>query len=409
MKFAFISTTFPPDLARFVLGVHKRASMFIKAISNLADLEMLLYVDPRIPISSDYAFLMEQQLQNYWQIKLTLRLCHLAPYNPSNSWLRFYINPIFSVYNHSAFCRMALAQQVAAYEELLSHNPDAIFAHRLSSMCLINRSRIKPHQSIYFDLDDIEHTAFLRNLKQPPYWKAKHIFYLHVFSLLLAERAAIKRSRKTFVCSDNDRIKLSKSLKFQNIVTIPNAVEIRKKLPLPSQPTLLFLGTFGYQPNVIAANYLLSEIWPRIISTVPHAKLLIAGENPDQITAFRSNPPQVEFCGFVEDLDALYADTRVVCCPILSGGGTRIKILEASAYTRPVVSTHIGAEGLNFSDGKDILLRDDPASFADACISLLTNYDKATNISIAAYQTVGQFFDRSNIIQRITKELSMIN
>jgi glycosyltransferase involved in cell wall biosynthesis len=406
MKIAFISATYPEDESKFVLGVHKRVSMFVEAISHFGELEMLYYVDSHIPISREYIDGVERKLHKHWGINLKLNLCHLAPKRFKNNEVQYYLSPIFSIHNHLPFYRLGQPHQVAAYEELLSRNPDMIFAHRLGAMCVINRSR-RQSPPIYFDLDDIEHIAFLRNLRQPPIWISKRLLYLHVASMLLAERKSIKRSQRTFVCSELDRLKLARALKLDNISAIPNAVVMRQAPPPATVPTLLFLGTFGYRPNIVGANFLISEVWPKVMAAVPGAKLLIAGEHPEQIPAFQSKPPQVEFLGFVEDLDSLYGNSRVVCCPILSGGGTRIKILEAAAYGRPVVSTRIGAEGLNFSDGKDILLRDTPDSFADGCIELLKDPDKAKNISTTAYQLVHKQYNRSAIVMRIEKELSL--
>ncbi|MHC5733168.1 MAG: glycosyltransferase family 4 protein, partial [Nostoc sp.] len=84
--------------------------------------------------------------------------------------------------------------------------------------------------------------------------------------------------------------------------------------------------------NVIGANFLIENIWPLIYQQHPEARLIIAGKSPENIRTYSDNIPGVEFTGFVPDINALYDQTRVVCCPILSGGGTRLKIIEAAAY-----------------------------------------------------------------------------
>ena len=115
----------------------------------------------------------------------------------------------------------------------------------------------------------------------------------------------------------------------------------------------------------------------------------------------------VRFAGFVEDLDGLYQQSRVVCAPILSGSGTRIKIIEAAAYCRPIVSTRIGAEGIELHNGDSIFLRDDPKSFAEACIRLLNDHELCKRLGTAARAIVIDKYDQTKtkgLIQEIIKK-----
>src|SRR5262249_5552633 len=113
--------------------------------------------------------------------------------------------------------------------------------------------------------------------------------------------------------------------------------------------------------------------------------------------------PGVEFTGFVDDLEALYQQSRVVCCPVLAGGGTRIKIIEAAACGKPIVSTRIGAEGLEMVDGMELLLRDEPKSFAEACLRLLKDSTLCNKLGYAARAAVIRYYDRSRVIQSIQR------
>jgi glycosyltransferase involved in cell wall biosynthesis len=113
--------------------------------------------------------------------------------------------------------------------------------------------------------------------------------------------------------------------------------------------------------------------------------------------------PGVEFTGFVEGLDDLYRQSRVICAPILSGGGTRVKIIEAAAYGKPIVSTRIGAEGIEMQDGKEIFLRDDPASFAKVCIRLLNDHDMCEKMGTAARSIAIKEYDEMKIRQNIQR------
>jgi glycosyltransferase involved in cell wall biosynthesis len=163
----------------------------------------------------------------------------------------------------------------------------------------------------------------------------------------------------------------------------------------------MFLGTYKHQPNIQAVELLLTRIWPRIIKANPSARLIVAGSWPENIAAFGSVGPEVEFTGFVDDLEELYRRSRVVCAPIRSGSGTRIKIIEAAAYGKPVVSTSIGAEGLVLRNDRELLIRDDPDAFADGCIALLEDNELCARLGSSARQAARKYYSRDAIVQRI--------
>jgi len=109
----------------------------------------------------------------------------------------------------------------------------------------------------------------------------------------------------------------------------------------------------------------------------------------------------VSFLGFVDDLDSWYARARVVCCPISHGSGTRVKIIEAAAHARAIVSTSMGAEGLNFRDGREILLRESPSALADACVELLNDPSRADHLGRAARARAAERYERSAVVTQL--------
>jgi glycosyltransferase involved in cell wall biosynthesis len=222
--------------------------------------------------------------------------------------------------------------------------------------------------------------------------------------LLRGEYRSIRLARRTFVCSDLDRDRLMHRWPLSRIVTLPNAVSMPSPEPLPTAPILLFLGTFDYWPNVDAVEFLTRDVWPRVRSVMPEARLRIAGQHPEKIPWNRVLPG-VEFLGFVDDLAALYRESRVFCCPIRAGGGTRIKILEAAAFGRPIVATSIGTEGLDMADGRELLIRDDAASFATACLDLLRDPVLCERLGLAARAKVEDQYDRGPMVARIERQI----
>ncbi len=139
-----------------------------------------------------------------------------------------------------------------------------------------------------------------------------------------------------------------------------------------AEPIVLFTGHLSHPPNVDAAIYFLSAIWPLVLAAVPSARFKIVGLQPaPAIAAAVAQAPNAELIPNVGDIRPSFRTARVYVAPLRYGGGVRQKILEAWALGLPVVSTRLGADGLAASDGVNCWLRDDPSEFAAAIITLL--------------------------------------
>ncbi len=152
------------------------------------------------------------------------------------------------------------------------------------------------------------------------------------------------------------------------VAVVPNAVDVERCAQRPDDPppdprTLLFFGALDYFPNSDALAFFLDEIWPRVLVTHPSTRLRILGRRPPPWLVARA-APAVEVGGFVEDLRPSIAAAGAVVVPLRLGGGTRLKILEAMAMARPIVSTALGAEGLAVAHGRELLLADGAEAFA---------------------------------------------
>lgn len=404
MRILLVSRAFPYDASRSVYGVFKRLRMFVDAMKGLGEIDMLCYVRPDTDISPKAVAEAQARLVRDWDAPIHLALSREQPDPIGNTRWHIYGRPSLSYYHQTAGRPVSGRIQMEAFRVSLERRPDAILAHRLSAMCPVLRANT-PLPPVFFDLDDIEHLSYIRGLRQLPQWRGRKLYYLQLPALMLAERRSIRLATRTFVCSDRDRRHLEMLYRLPRIVTVPNAVSLPCRPATAETKTCLFLGRYTYAPNVEAAALLLKEIWPRIRASVPEARLLIAGEGSEVIPRPPTVDPAVEFLGFVPDLDRLYARIQVVCTPILSGSGTRIKIIEAAAFGRPVVSTTLGAEGLQFRDGVEILLRDTPATFAAACIDLLRNPAMAERIALSGRSVVERFYVRAAVVDRVRDEL----
>ncbi len=179
------------------------------------------------------------------------------------------------------------------------------------------------------------------------------------------------------VCSEPDADRVRAAAPAARVAVVPNAVDLERLRPRADHPPavadrVLFFGSMGYAPNVDAVLHLLDRIWPAVRAARPAARLEIVGPGaPPAVLARRA--PDVEVTGFVDDLAPHLARAAVVVAPLRMGGGTRLKILEAMAMARPVVSTPLGAEGIEARHGVELLLADEPAAFAAAVARLLAD------------------------------------
>ncbi|BCS54968.1 glycosyltransferase [Geobacter sp. SVR] len=406
MKILFVTSTCPENIQVCTHGIFQRMRMFLEALSMFADLEILFYASQSTDISPEAAGRMERALAEHWGCTASVNLAHRSPHYTVDLPSRFpfgdYIREWWFL--HPFFYWLSGPEQLLAFDRCLERKPDAIFVHRLNSFYPVLANR-KVEQPVFFDLDDIEHKSFARGLMQAPSRRSKPLQYLKALSLMWLERRAAARSQRTFVCSETDRKYLTTRLRASGVIAIPNAIEIPVGVELQPAATFLFIGTYLYQPNAQAADHLVCDIWPLIRDRIPAAKLIIAGAHPEKIRSFHGRHAGVEFRGFVDDLDALYREVRVVCCPIRAGSGTRIKIIEAAAYGKAVVSTSIGAEGLDFLDGRELLIRDDPDGFARACIDLVADSSHCNQIGRAAREKCSALYGKCNTIRRIKHEI----
>ncbi len=146
----------------------------------------------------------------------------------------------------------------------------------------------------------------------------------------------------------------------------------------PREPyTMLFLGSFSHLPNQEALDWFAKQVLPRVVERCPPARLVIVGSNPPPRHSLPVADAHVEMRGFVEDLQEPLRRYSVFVCPILTGSGVRVKLLEAFAAGIPVVSTTIGAEGLTASDGEICAIADSPEAFAQRIVELFEKPDDA--------------------------------
>jgi glycosyltransferase involved in cell wall biosynthesis len=165
--------------------------------------------------------------------------------------------------------------------------------------------------------------------------------------------------------------------------------------------TMLFLGSFRHDPNRFAMDWFVHEVLPLILARRPEAKLMVVGSDPPPAHAYSDFSGALQMLGYVEDVREPLGRYAVFVCPILSGSGVRVKLLEAYAAGIPVVSTRVGAEGLAAKDGEFCGLADDPAGFAERVLAVFENTQEAAEMAARARREVEANWDMAAITARL--------
>ncbi len=170
----------------------------------------------------------------------------------------------------------------------------------------------------------------------------------------------------------------------------------------PREPlTMLFIGSFRHDPNRVALDWFVRSVLPKVLEREPRARLIVAGSEPPPAHAYADYGANLDMLGFVEDIREPLARYAVFVCPILSGSGVRVKLLEAFAAGIPVISTRVGAEGLATEDGAICALADDPQVFAEHVLKLLDNPEAAAEMARRARAEVEANWDMAVITARL--------
>lgn len=202
------------------------------------------------------------------------------------------------------------------------------------------------------------------------------------------ELSAYREADGVYLCSVADEQRLLDEVPDALTAVIPNAADVDYFQPRPTDPhsdgrTVVYFGLLSTVPNIDGVLHFVREIWPRIAEANPDYRCkILGGGAPPQVKALAG--PRIELAGFVPDLRPHLAEAAAVVVPLRLGGGTRLKIVEAMAMGKPIVATTLGAEGIEAVPGRDLLIEDEPAAFAEAARRLLADPDLAARIGAAA-------------------------
>jgi glycosyltransferase involved in cell wall biosynthesis len=233
------------------------------------------------------------------------------------------------------------------------------------------------------------------------------------------EKITYKYSKLILTVSDQDKEFLIKyGIGQDRIMVMPNGVDtkaftrsmnptkIRTFYNLKDFYKVIFVGNMEYLPNQEAANLITSHIAPKVLSQIGNVKFLIVGRAPPEVL---TNSSDVVFTGVVENVTEFLDASDIGIAPLLQGSGTRLKILEYFSCGLPVVSTSIGAEGLDVENGVNILIEDEMDRFAIKIVDLLMNNELRRSLGIAARELVINKYDWAIIGKKLDTAYRLIN
>ena len=252
----------------------------------------------------------------------------------------------------------------------------------------------------------LQRRAFETDLAYPGRWPAALYSLVQWFRLAHFERRVCRAATAVAACSEADARALQALLPGLEVLVVPNGVDTERYQPgipdsLPLQhPAIVFTGKMDFRPNVDGVLWFYERVWPIVRATVRDVRFYVVGQSPHRRLDPLRADPQVIITGHVPDILPYFGGADVYIVPLRIGGGTRLKVLEAMSSGLPIVSTTLGAEGIELTPGQHGLLADEPEAFARAVLSVLQDRDRA-HMGLAASQRARELYDWRSIALRL--------
>ncbi len=305
-------------------------------------------------------------------------------------------------YAVSKFTHPVVAETVVRH--LFSRQFDVAVCDFLSAS--LNFPRTLPTPTVLFQ-HNVESSLWRRIASRESHPIKNLAFRIESTKMNSYERAALRRFHHVIAVSESDRQQMLAMQSSCTITVVPTGVDTRRFTVAPPSggdaPRVVFTGSMDWEPNIDAVEYFSQRIWPGVVGQFPRAVFQIVGRNPPAKVR-RLASDSVRVTGTVPSVDEYLRDAAVVVVPLRIGGGTRLKIFEAMAMGKALVSTSIGAEGLELQSGRDLLLADDARAFTEAILLLLRDAGIRRQYEQAAAQLARQN-DWSKITLKFTAVL----
>ena len=313
-------------------------------------------------------------------------------------WYLLLFFNLFSLAPYSVWRFRSRAMRNEVKKQLAKNQYDVIHIDTIDLALYI---KCAPHVPKVLNHHNIESALLLRRAAKGQNILAKWYIYLQGWKLKKYERKMLQHIDMNVTVSELDGILLKKHCPGAKFTTISNGVDTEYFRPLDVQVntrSIVFVASLDWYPNLDAVEYLTQAIWPILKREIPGIEMnLVGGPPPEAIVKFGRKDSAFKVHGFVEDVRPYMAAAAVYVVPIRVGGGTRLKILDAMAMGKAIVSTSIGCEGLEVNDGTDIVIADGPEEFVASTAELLRNHDLRKRLGVNARKTVERIYSWDKI------------
>lgn len=322
-----------------------------------------------------------------------------SPWTFRNLFLTFVsFNPLVVIRN------LSLSERKAIKRELLNNKYDVIHAETFYVMPHIPKTKVP----IVLVEPTIEFSVYKHYVDNEVPFIFKPIYLFDVIKLRYWEKYYWKRASRLFAVSPEDKKIMQNEIPGIDVGVIPNGVDVsyfeEKKVTKKVPPRILYHGDYKWMQNVEAVNLLIKEIWPIVKRRVKGVRLWISGRNvPEKIIDFSKRDKDIEISESLIDNRDAYKAASVLVTPIMSPGGTRLKVLEAMASGLPVVSTPVGVAGLGVTPGVQALVSRDVRKLAEMTIKILNNKELANKIASQGKDFVAAKFDWHSIVAKLDR------
>jgi glycosyltransferase involved in cell wall biosynthesis len=256
-------------------------------------------------------------------------------------------------------------------------------------------TKLQPHARLVFNWHNIESEGMRRFAELSSSLPKRLYATLTARKLAAAEHELLAAGYGNIVCSERERLQLQQLVPGSRVAVVENGVDIDYVASAPrpdASDRILFVGLMAYHANVDGITWFANDIWSQVRRILPGKQLTIVGANPTPAVLALGSQPGIEVTGTVPDVRPYYAGAFAAIAPLRTGAGTRLKILEAMAARVPVISTPLGAEGLECSPGRDILIARDAGEWVQA-FTELTDESRRQQLTAAASDTVSGRYD----------------
>lgn len=368
-------------------GVLQRSHYLLKELSKQHEVDLLAFNQNDL-IKSFYPTVEEGLVDARNQLSQFVKRVEFFDIPSVKSKLGRYLLALKSLFTPAGYTMdWLVSDEFATSLKTILAETDYDLVHFDTISLAIYRHLVKD-TPVSLDHHNIESHMMIRRASKEGNYLKKGYFYLEGLKLKHQEKKWCSQFDVNITCSAMDTDRLNEIVGPLNSIDIPNGVDVEYFKPRETAKrnnSLIFIGTMNWYPNIEAAEFLLSEVFPQVKKIEPNCLIDIIGASPPESIKKYHNPEQgIHIHGFVDEIRDLFDSAYLYICPISDGGGTKLKILDAMAMGKAIIAHPIACEGINLKNGESVCFCESKEEFVKAIIDLFSNPEKVKVLGVNA-------------------------